>query len=141
MGWGRPHDGEIIGQQLMATDCTTNRLFTFDLSEAGPNATAGNRREKVVTESLEGGFLRGCTASANRIYVGLTARRKTEKWKFGRVVEIDRQTLEVLDDWNVPEAYGKQIYSVIDVSAIVRIKLRNFVSAGNISRNRQIKQN
>ena len=117
-GLGRPHDGEIIGQQLMATDCTTNRLFSFDLSQPGPGATAGNRREKTITDSLEAGFLRGCTASEDHVYVGLTARRKTEKWKFARVVQLDRKTLSVQDDWSMPEEYGKQIYSVIDVSAV-----------------------
>ncbi len=115
---GRPHDGHLFGDELMVTDCTTNKLFRYKMEMNGHVKAKGQRDVKVVTDTLEGGFLRGCTASDDTVYVGLTARRKTEKYKHARVVALERKGLNVVDDWELPHDFGKQIYSVIDVSEV-----------------------
>ena len=68
---------------------------------------------------LQDGFLRGVAVAGDSVFVGLTARRgSSPDFHSARIVELDRQSLEHQGEWIVPNEFGRQVFSIVDVSDI-----------------------
>lgn len=110
-GLGRPHDGVLCGEDYYVTDCESNRLLVFAREGASKLAL---RQEKHMTEDVMEGFLRGVWADGERLFVAFTARRgAAPQHRRGRIVELDRRTLAVQDEWTVPAEFGNGVFSLL----------------------------
>ena len=115
-GLGYPHDGIVAGDRFYVTDCRSNRLSVFALDPTVPSLKE-KLLEKQLTQSLCEGFLRGVLIHDDKVFVGLSARRKApKKFQRARVVALDRDTLESVDEWIAPTEFGKKIYSLLDAT-------------------------
>jgi len=109
---GRPHDGIIANDKLYVTDCKENRLLVYDIRGQTPG---GKLAEVRITEHKQEGFLRGIAVGEGLIWVGLTSRRGAPtQFKTARIVALDAQTLQRVDQWVVPSEYGMQIFSILN---------------------------
>ncbi len=116
-GLGKPHDGIVVDDEHYMTDCKTNCLIVHELHPQGH--ALSKRREKQVTNSLREGFLRGIAVVGDRVFVGLTARRGAPKqYERACVLALDRRTLEPLDEWVIPEQYGKTLFTILDATKV-----------------------
>ncbi len=115
---GRPHDGIIAGNQLFVTDCKTNQVIVHEIEYRQSGIDVGCRVSRcAVTENVSEGFLRGIAVQAESVFVGLTARRgSSRKHQTARVIELERRSLQILDEWVVPLQYGRHIFSVVNVT-------------------------
>lgn len=116
-GLGRPHDGIRVDDRFYVTDCARNRLLVYewDAQLERPSTLLAAR---PVTKAIMEGFLRGVCAMGDRVFVGLTARRgATGPFRKGRILALDRATLESRDEWVVPDEYGANVFSVVDATA------------------------
>ncbi len=113
-GLGRAHDGIVAGNEHYVTDPKSNRLIVHEFDPTGP-FLGKKKKEKIITASLGDGFLRGVAAVEDRVFVGLTVRRGPSGYcPRGRLVALDRTTLEPVDEWTLPEEYGTLIFSVLN---------------------------
>ena len=117
-GWPHDalHDGVMNHQDFFLTDAQNNRLLVY--TKENEPLKFRNVSRLFVTEKKEQGFLRGIAVSSSSVFLGLSARRNSSHWSFARIIEFDRKSLKKIDEWNIPEKYGKMIYSVLDVSHI-----------------------
>ena len=115
-GLGRAHDGIVAGNYHFTTDASINRLVVHEFKPDGPDL--GQKvHDKLVTSSRSEGFLRGISVIGDRIFVGLTVRRGPNGYcKTARIWELDRKTLERVDEWSIPDEFGLQVFSVLNAS-------------------------
>jgi hypothetical protein len=115
-GLGRSHDGIVEGREHFVTDAGANRIvvheFRPEVPDLGPKL-----REKIVTSSRSEGFLRGLAVKGDRIFAGLTVRRGPQQSQAARIIELDRRTLERVDEWSIPAEFGKSVYSILDATS------------------------
>ncbi|MBN01895.1 MAG: hypothetical protein CMJ77_22540 [Planctomycetaceae bacterium] len=111
---GKPHDGVVADDELYVTDCSTNRLLVYSFDATGPKV-GSKILDTKITEKIEHGFLRGVAVSGDVVYVGLTARRNAPKdYSRAAILKLDRSTHEILDEWILPEEYGKNIFTILN---------------------------
>lgn len=113
-GLGNPHDGIPVGDRFYVTDCATNRVIVHEFDPSGPSI--GPRvAQRVLTQRIQEGFVRGIAVGNDRLFVGMTARRAApDAFRVARVVSMDPDTLEITEVWNVPERFGTGIFSLMD---------------------------
>lgn len=115
-GLGKPHDGVVADDELYVTDCSTNRLLVYSFDPSGPKV-GSKILDTQITEKIEHGFLRGVVVSGDFVYVGLTARRKApEPYSRACILKLDRSNHEILDEWILPEEFGKNVFTILDAS-------------------------
>ncbi|RMF55749.1 MAG: hypothetical protein D6748_14850 [Calditrichaeota bacterium] len=114
-GWPKDalHDGVLDKSTFFLTDAQNNRLLIYKQAKDSIEFQPIHRID--ITDAREEGFLRGLCVTTKSIFLGLSARRNSYKWPFARVLEYDRESLQKVDEWIIPEKYGKMIYSVLDV--------------------------
>ena len=89
-------------------------MLVYSFDAIGPKV-GSKILDTKITEKIEQGFLRGVAVSGDVVYVGLTARRNAPKtYSRACILKLDRSTHEILDEWNLPEEYGKNIFSILD---------------------------
>ncbi len=113
---GRPHDGTISGDRFYVTDCKNRRVIAYEFDPV--TQTLGKRVvERVLPLESCDGFVRGLARIDGKLFVGLTAKRGTsESQQVARVARLCPDTLEPLDQWQVPTEYGNAIFSILDAT-------------------------
>jgi len=119
-GFGRPHDGIVVDDELFVTDCRDNRILAHEVERHQSEVSIGCRKsDRVVTDNVRDGFLRGIAVADNSVFAGLTARRgSAPEFQTARIIELNRQSLEPQSQWVVPQQYGLQVFSILDVSDV-----------------------
>lgn len=111
---GNPHDGIPAGDRFYVTDCLHNRLIVHHFDPE--TCTIGARCiDRILTEHRSEAFVRGVAVGDELIFVGMSVRRMAPPG-FGsaRIAALDRTTLKLVEEWTIPEKYGKQVFSLID---------------------------
>lgn len=117
-GLGRVHDGIVADNEHYVTDADTNRLIVHEFDPNGP-ALVRRLMEKTITGQICEGFLRGVAVIGDRVFVGLTARRSApDRWSRACVLALSRGSLKVLDEWVIPEEFGKMVFSILDATDV-----------------------
>ncbi len=111
-GLGRPHDGIIVDEEYLVTDCKNSRVIIFDMKGDVPGAT------RLIANVMppEEGFLRGIVARDENIFAGLSAFRGEKQFPNGRILVLDRSTCKIQDSWAIPIEFGNSVFSILDVT-------------------------
>ena len=110
---GRPHDGVIIDDEYLLTDCKNSQVIIFNMKGNVPGDT---RLIANVIPPDGKGFVRGIVAVDDKIFVGLTALRGRAQFPRGRIAVLDRLTGKIRDSWIIPEKFGSSVFSILDVT-------------------------
>ena len=105
----RPHDGIHRDSHAIFTECVTSNIVCFDGSPFSP------RRIPVIPDGQHG-FLRGVAQTEDHFVVGLSARRGESFFQQARLAVVESSSEVVTESWTIPEKYGCQVFSVIDVT-------------------------
>ena len=113
---GRPHDGIISNGRAYITDCKNRRVVIHEFNETTQTLGASLLDHQLPQQTCDG-FVRGLAPFADRLFVGLTAKRGTpEPQRFARVASLRPDTLEPTEQWQIPNEFGNAIFSILDVS-------------------------
>ncbi len=107
-GLSKPHDGVIDEGELLFTECVKGTVVIHDSKQQA-------RRIEVIPEGKKG-FVRGLAARHGSLYVGLSALRSATSHPFARVAVVDRRSGLLQDCWEIPDAFGRQVFSILDVT-------------------------
>lgn len=111
----RIHDGIVSDGEHFTTNANTNRVIVHEFQPDGPSL--GVKRIDKCVMPRSGGFLRGLAVIEDTVFVGLSARRGgAANHPAGRIVALDRATLQITDSWEIPERFGTAVFSVLDAT-------------------------
>ena len=115
-GLGHPHDGVIVDDRLLITDCLNHRVIIYEF-DVNHQKIGKLIMSKELSRVNCGGFVRGIVCVDGQVLVGLTAKRgAAPSDRFARIAQLCPKTLELLDRWQVPIEFGNSVFSIVDVT-------------------------
>jgi hypothetical protein len=112
-GLGSPHDGITVDDDFFVTDCLHSRFIKFEIR----NEIPCQRKFEVKISSSNGrGFLRGLAIIKENAFLGLSALRGAKHYSQGRILRVDRDSGDLLEEWSIPAEFGNNIFSIVNVS-------------------------
>lgn len=104
----RPHDGIVVGGRTVFTECATSCLAVGE--------TLNDFKRYSIVPDGKHGFVRGIAVNDDFYVVGLSALRGKDRVPLARISLLCRERGDIRETWSVPEEYGRQVYSVVDVT-------------------------